>query len=368
MAKSATREPLMRIAKREPMPFWQAVLVRIAGIVLALIVSALFIMLVTKLNPIAVYKSMALGAFGTPDRAWATARKMALLLCLGIGIAPAFMMRFWNVGAEGQMLVGALSAVTCMITFADLPQWLLLTVMVITSCIAGALWALLPALFKAKWGTNETLFTLMMNYIALFIVEFMVDVWDKKHSHTLGVVNMMGKNQYKGWFSKNDTTATIVMLVIVLALMVAMYFYLKRSKQGYEIAVVGESFNTARYAGINVGRTIIRTMLISGAICGLAGFLEASAISHTVSNKTAGGRGFTAIIIAWLAKFNTFTMLLIAMLIAFLDKGATQIASDFQLNEFAAQVITGIILFFILACEFFVQYRVVFRGHKEVRA
>ena len=154
-------------------------------------------------------------------------------------------------------------------------------------------------------------------------------------------------------------------VIIVMALTIGMFLYLKYSKHGYEIAVLGESERTARYAGIKPSRVFIRTMAISGAICGLAGFIAVAGASHTISTSTAGGRGFTAIIVAWLAKFNTFVMLLISFLLVFLQKGAIEIASQFKLNDFASNVITGIILFCIIASEFFINYRVIFHKRKE---
>ena len=157
----------------------------------------------------------------------------------------------------------------------------------------------------------------------------------------------------------------LITIVIVLIIAVAMFVYLDRSKQGYEITVVGDSENTARYAGIDVKKVIIRTMLISGAICGITGSLCVSASSHTISTAIGDGRGFTAIIVAWLAKFNTVSMIAISLLLVFLDNGAVEIASRFGLNDYASQMITGIILFFILGCEFFINYRLSFRGKKE---
>ena len=147
-------------------------------------------------------------------------------------------------------------------------------------------------------------------------------------------------------------------IVVVAVLTILMYVYLNYSKHGYEIAVVGDSENTARYAGIRVPRIYVRTMALSGALCGFAGFLAVSAVSHTLSTSTAGGRGFTAIIVAWLAKMNPFVMILISALLSFLDKGAVQIASDFGLNEYVSQIISGVILFFILGSEFFINYQV----------
>lgn len=170
-----------------------------------------------------------------------------------------------------------------------------------------------------------------------------------------------------GWFPQFLGQRYNINILVVVILTFAMFFYLKYTKQGYEISVVGESENTARYAGINVGRVIMRTMAISGAICGLCGFLIVAGRDQTISVQTAGGNGFTAIIVAWLAKFNTFYMALISFLLIFLQKGAGEIASAYGLNDYAASIITGIILFCILGSEFFINYRMIFRSKKEVK-
>ena len=361
------REPLVRLVKRSSIPLWKSVLIRVAAIILSLLFSAVIINLITKLDPVKVFTSMYNGAFGLELRTWNTIRDMMLLLCIAVGLAPAFKMKFWNIGAEGQILVGGIVSAACMISIGDkLPTGLLLVVMALISAVAGAIWGLIPAIFKAKWNTNETLFTLMMNYVAIQFTSFMVDIWDKKGSHSVGVINQVTR---AGWFPPVAEKQYLLNVIIVLALTVIMFIYLKKTKQGYEIAVVGESENTARYAGISVKKVILRTMLISGAICGIAGFIEVAGVSHTISVNTAGGRGFTAIIVAWLAKFNTFTMILISLLLVFLDKGAVQIATDFGLNEYASEMVTGIILFFILGSEFFINYKLIFRhSHKEGKA
>jgi len=361
------REPLVRLVKRPSIELWKSILIRAVAILLSLVVSAVVINLITGLNPIKVYTSMYKGVFGNDIRTWNSIRDMMLLLCIAIGLAPAFKMKFWNIGAEGQILVGGIASAACMIYLGDkISTPLLLIIMAVVSCLAGAVWGLIPAIFKAKWNTNETLFTLMMNYVAIQITSFMIDIWDKKGSHSVGVIN---GDTRSGWFPKIGGEQYILNVIIVLTLTVLMFVYLKKTKQGYEIAVVGESENTARYAGISVKKVIIRTMIISGAICGIAGFIEVGGVSHTISVNTAGGRGFTAIIVAWLAKFNTFTMILISLLLIFLDRGAAQIASDFNLNEYASEMVTGIILFFILGSEFFINYKLIFRHfHKEGKA
>ena len=240
---------------------------------------------------------------------------------------------------------------------------LLLVIMAVVSLLAGAAWGMVPATFKAVWNTNETLFTLMMNYVAIQLTSYFVALWENPvGSNTVGVINQRTKD---GWFPELFGQEYGLNVVLVLLLTVGMFLYLKYSKQGYEISVVGDSENTARYAGINVKKVTIRTMAISGAICGLAGFIAVAGTSHTISTSTAGGRGFTAIIVAWLAQFNTFVMILISFLLVFLQKGAIQIASQFNLNDYASNIITGIILFFILGSEFFINYRIILRGGKE---
>jgi simple sugar transport system permease protein len=355
-----SHEPLIHIAKRDGIQWWKAWLVRLAGVLLALIVSALFIYSLTKLNPVKVYGAMWQGAFGTSKRAWVTLRDTLMLLCIAVGLAPAFMMRFWNIGAEGQILMGGCATAAVMIYCGtSLPTWALLILGFVVSLVAGALWGIVPAIFKAKWGTNETLFTLMMNYIAIQLTSFLVAKWENPYgSNTVGIIN---KTTQAGWFPTILGQQYTLNIIIVLAVTVAMFLYLKYSKQGYEIAVVGESENTARYAGISVKKVIVRTMALSGAICGLSGFVAVSGASHTISTSTAGGQGFTAIIVAWMAKFNTFVMFFIALLLVFLEKGAAQIASQFNLNDYASDVVTGIILFFLLGSEFFLQYDIHFR-------
>ncbi len=374
----------MHISKRDGIPVWKAWMIRLIAILMALVIAGLVIMMIgdmrgVSLNPIKVYVSMADGAFGTSSswliskmRSWITIRDCMILTCIAIGLAPAFKMRFWNIGAEGQMLVGAIGAAFFMINFAGkIPQPLLFLCMVLAAILAGGLWGFIPGFFKAKWNTNETLFTLMMNYIAIQLTSFAVAKWEyPPGSNSVGTINGAGKpNTYIGWignmFKEGYDDDYMFVVAIVLVLAVLMYIYLRYTKQGYEIAVVGESENTARYSGIRVPSVYMRTMAISGAVCGFAGFLAVAAVSRTISIDTAGGRGFTAIIVAWLAKMNPFVMIGISLLLTFMSKGAIQIASDFGLNEYVSQIITGIILFFILGCEFFLNYRIRFGKQKQ---
>ena len=361
---STQHEPAVRLVKRDTIPTWKAWGIRLLAVVLALLLSGLFIFAVTKVNPVAVYQGMIQGAFGSKRNTWVTIRDAMMLLCVGVGLAPAFKMRFWNIGAEGQILVGGILTAGLMIHLGyTLPTPALLCVMALASIAAGAVWGLIPAIFKARWGTNETLFTLMMNYVAIQLTSYCVALWENPAgSNTVGIINMQTR---AGWFPKILGQDYMLNVILVMILTVGMFLYLKYTKQGYEIAVVGESANTARYAGIKLSRVYIRTMAISGAICGLAGFISVAGAGHTISVDTAGGRGFTAIIVAWLAKFNTFVMILIAFLLAFLEKGAIEIASRFNLNNDASDIISAIILFCIIGSEFFINYKLVFHRRKE---
>ena len=363
-----THEPLIHIAKRGEVEWWKVWLIRIGAVLLALVFSAGVSYLLTKENPLQIYSAMWKGAFGSTRKIWNTAQYTAMLLCVSLAVTPAFKMRFWNTGAEGQVLIGGLATTACMLLLGDkLPPVVLLIVMIVASIAAGAIWAVIPAIFRAKWQTNETLFTLMMNYIAIQLVSFYSLEWSvPKGSGQIGIINMKTE---AGWLPVIGGQRYMLNVLVVLVLTVVMFIYLRYSKQGYEIAVVGESENTARYIGINVKKVIIRTMIISGAICGIAGLLLVAGTDHTLTRDTAAGRGFTAIMVAWLAKFNPIYMILTSFMLVFMQKGATQISTTFMLNDSFSEIITGIIIFFIIGSEFFIQYTVKWNhNHKEVQS
>lgn len=359
------KEPLFHIVKRDALPWYKSWGIRVASVFAALVLCGFITLFLTKLNPIEVYATMIDGAVGTSRRVWALLQKTAMLLCIALALTPAFKMKFWNTGAEGQVLVGAMATGTVMLFLGNrLPSWLLFILMFVSSVAAGALWGVIPAVFKAKWNTNETLFTLMMNYIAIQIVGYFVLEWSvPKGSGQIGIINQ--KTQ-AGWMPAVFGQAYFINILIVAIITAALYIYLKYSKHGYELSVVGESVNTARYVGIDVKKVIIRTMCLSGAICGIAGFLLVSGADHTVTKDTAGGNGFTAIMVCWLAKFNPVWMILTSLLICFLSKGASEIASMFQLNLSFSDIITGIIIFFIVGSEFFINYRLIFRRKRGI--
>ena len=357
---------MVHISKRKDMPVAQSLAIRFGSILLALVVCGIVTMLLTGLNPISVYGTMFKGAFGSARKIWIFLQDVALLLCVSLALTPAFRMKFWNLGGEGQILIGGLAAATCMILFGDkIPNAALIALMIVASLGAGALWAFVPAVFKARWNTNETLFTLMMNYVATQLVAYFVIVWElPKGSGKIGTIN---QSTQAGWLPQIGSYKYLLNILLVAILTVAMYVYLKYSKHGYEISVVGESVSTARYVGIKVDKVIMRTLLLSGAICGFAGLLLVGGTDHTITTTIAGGRGFTAVMVAWLAKFNPAIMGLSSALLAFMDRGAGEISTIYGLNQSFGDILTGIILFFIIGSEFFVTYQVKFqKKEKEV--
>ena len=362
------KEPFFHIVKRDALPWYQSVGVRAIAIVLALVLCGILTTITTGIDPIEVYKSIFAGAFGTERKTWITLQNLSILLLIALALTPAFKMKFWNIGGEGQVLIGGLAAGACMICLGDkLPNGVLILVMVLASIAAGAFWGFVPAFFKAKWNTNETLSTLMMNYIATQLVAFYTIVWEvPKGSGKIGIIN---QNSNAGWLPQIFGSKYLLSIVVAVVVTLLMYIYLNYSKQGYEISVVGESENTAKYVGIKVEKVIVRTMLLSGAVCGLVGLLLVGGINHTITTTIAGGQGFTGVLVSWMSKFNPLTMVFSSFLIIFMDRGAGEISTAFGLNHSYADILTGIILFFIIGCEFFISYRLQFRkkAEKEVQ-
>lgn len=358
--KNLKREPLAYISKRDNVSLTYRIAVRAIAIVLALIVCGVVTKVLTGDNPISIYQTIVHGAVGK-GRLLVTIHDIAILLCISLAVTPAFRMRFWNTGAEGQVLIGCLATAACMFWLGGkVPNGVLILIMTVSAIVSGMIWGVIPAIFKAQWKTNETLFTLMMNYVAIQLVEYFLKIADKSGSNVVGPDLLS-----HGWLPDIFGVKYLLNIIIVAVITVLMQIYLKYSKHGYEISVVGESENTARYIGINVKKVIIRTMLVSGAICGLAGLLLVGGSSHSIDSNLVGGRGFTAIMVSWLGKFNPITMILTTLLLVFLGRGADEVTSKFGLNGDFSDILTGIILFFIIGCEFFINYKINFSRRKK---
>ena len=359
------KESLFHISKRETLPLPKALAIRLGIILLSLIFCGLVTMVLTGENPIGVYGTILDGAFGSSRRTGVTFRNVAILLGISLAVTPAFKMRFWNIGAEGQTLIGCLATTACMILLGDkMPSAVVTLIALLAALAAGALWGFLPAFFKAKWNTNETLFTLMMNYVATQLASFFIIVWEvPKGAGKIGIINQSTKS---GWLPELGN-AYLLPILIVAIMTGVIYIYMQYSKHGYEISVVGESQRTASYAGIKVDRVIIRTMVLSGALCALIGFILTSGVDHTLTTTIVDSRGFTAVMVSWMSKFNPFIMIAASLLLVTMDRGATEVSSSLGLNHSFADILTGIILFFIIATEFFITYKITLRksGKKE---
>lgn len=348
------------IKKSEPSSI-QAAVIRIGAIILALIASSLFILLL-DLNPGDVYLKMLQGAFGTAYRARETIVGAIPLVITSLGIAIAFRMQFWNIGGEGQIAMGAFAASFVALQMSYLPKPILLLLMILAGMLAGGLWALIPAFFKAQWGTNETIVTLMMNYIGLkWIMYLQYGPW--KDPNSLGFPKIAN-------FTDNAILPKLfgvhIGWVIALLLVVAIYIFMKHTKKGYEIAVIGESIDTARYAGINIKRTILIAIMLSGGLCGLVGMIQASAVNNTLSVEVTGGVGYTAIITAWLASLSAPVILLVSILFAALLEGGSYIQTVFGIPQSAALILQGIILFFVLGSEYFIRYKFILVKRNQI--
>ena len=354
--------PLIRLAKRDGMEAWKVWCIRVGSIVLALVLGALVMGLANGVDPVTAYGTILSGSLGKKTAIRQTVKIAVPLLGCALAIAPCFKMRFWNIGAEGQITAGAVAATYFALYWAGrMPSGVLLVVMGVAGALAGGLWALIPAFFKAKWNTNETLFTLMMNYIIIGIVRWLQGgPWEgRKGSQVIPQFDSAAclpkvLGVHCGW-------------IIVLVLVVIMHVYMNYTKHGYEIAVIGDSVNTARYAGMNVGYIMMRTMFISGAISGIVGFIVASGANNTLYDGVAAGVGFTSITVAWLSQLNAFAMVAISMLLAILEKGAETLQTRMAVPASISDIITGILLFCMLGCEFFINFRLIFRkkGQKE---
>lgn len=354
--KNPNREPFIHLTRRKTIPLKYAILIRVCAVLLAALCITVVALLTTDQPLKDIFSFIKEGAFGSNFQIEETFKDIAILLCLSVALAPAFKMRFWNIGAQGQALFGALCAGMVVYYFgSSIPSALLLIIMALVAILGAGLWAFIPAAFKVKFNTNETLFTLMMNYIAIQLILCFMDIWKGKDS----ALKTFDTGYLPSLFgATNGVTYLVVVIVAIL-----IYIYMSRTKQGYEITVVGESINTARYAGINTNKVMLRTLFISGAICGLAGFFYVGNV-HSIATIADGGYGFTAIIVSWAAHFNPLFMSLISFAIVFLEKGSRGIANHCtNLNESIGKIFVGIFLFFLIGSEFFINYKVHINFH-----
>lgn len=346
---------MLRIVKKSEINKSDSIKIRAIAIILSLIVVGVFI-LSLGLDPLKVYISMVEGAFGSEYKIKQTIIKAIPLLISSLGISIAFKMQFQNIGGEGQIMMGSFAASYFALNFSNAPKPLLLIIMAIAGIVGGGIWAFIPAFFKSKWGTNETIVTLMMNYIALnWITYLQYDLW--KDPKSMGFPKIPA-------FSDNAILPKVLGVhigwIIAILLTILVYIFMSYTKKGYEISVLGESERTAQYAGINIKKTIIIAVILSGGLCGLVGMIQASAVSNTLSVQITGGAGNTAIIVSWLAGLSAPIVAITSILFAALVQGGAYIQTAFGIPDAAAAVLQGTILFFVLGSEFYIRYKVIF--------
>ena len=350
-------EPLFTVFKRSSFSTAKGIILRISVVLLAFIFSMIICSLVIKENIFDIMKTFFTGAVARP---WKLVLDTCLLLGFGIAIVPAFKMKYWNMGANGQVIMGTLIAIVIMFyteKFAlasKFNNFLVLILMLVASVVFSVIWAVIPAIFKAFFKTNETLFTLMMNYIAAGLVAYVNYALAKGRKESQDVTLL----REGGWLPVVIDNYFIPIVIIIL-LTVFVYFYMSKTKHGYEVTVVGDSTPTARYVGMHTKTIMIRTLVLNGIICGIIGFLYASAINHSMNPTMCGALGFTAVLIAWLSNFNPLIMGGVSFGLAFLTIGTSKVSSVYRIgNNDLANVIIGLIFFSILISEFFVRYEV----------
>lgn len=352
MAEAVKKEKKRHIVRKQNVGPSFKFFVRFLSVLSSLLIIVLLFTLVGQFNPGQTISYLFNGAFGNNTNFNQTLLNMMMMLVLALGLAPTFRMKYWNTGALGQALIGNLcSSLIVFYLGKYIPNnFLLLTLALAAAMVGGAIWGIIPGIFKAKLKANETLFTLMMNYVAIQLVLIFIEIM-KQGAKSLAAFttgafdNLLGMRY--GW-----------VFLITLLVAIFVFIYLKFSKHGYELAVLGESENTAKYAGIDTLKVTIRTAALSGAICAICGFIY-TGTSNNLNIASDGGYGFTSIIITWTSHFSILAMAIVSFIIAFLKKGADGVknkASD-RMNDYASYIAIGIFLFLIIGCEFFLNYK-----------
>ncbi len=352
------RPPLsFHLVQRGEVPRLHALGYRLLAVLFALMAGGVFLAALGY-SPLSIYGTMLKGALGSPGMQKETIKLTIPLALTSLGVLLAFRMRFWNIGAEGQIAAGAIAASYFAYFQAHLPSAVLLPLMALAGILAGGLWGLIPAWFKTRFGTNETLFTLMLNYIVMNLITYLREGPWRDPTGGFAATPRFPKgarlpevplpfvgNVHIGW-------------IILLAMVVLTFIYLRFTKHGYEITVVGENERTARYAGMPVKRIVLRTMFLSAGICGLAGMLQVAGPDRQLTDAVAGGRGFTAVSVVWLARLSPFGSLAVAFLFSVMQKGCSMMQTEYRIPASMSDILQGILLFCVLGAEFFLQYRI----------
>ncbi len=356
---------MLRFEKRETTPASLKFIVPTVSVIIGLIIGAIAI-LIKGVNPLHVYNALLIGAYSSKYTFSETLVAATPLILISAGLILVFKMNFWNIGAYGQYIMGAIfSSYFAIFWSPNIPKPIMLTVMVIAGMVGGAIWAVIPALLKAYWEVNEVISTLLLNYIALFILKyFMYGTWRDPLSHGFPLSKPFPNNAQLPRIIPH--TRVNLGLIFGIIAVIVIWIILKKTKFGYEIRVIGENARAAHYAGINVAKNIVIAMAISGALAGLAGMVQVSGIIHLLQIKINPDYGYTAIIVAWLAYLDPIAASFVAVLLGGLASGGYQIQIVMHVPFGIVNVIESSILFVLIGSEIFTKYRVHFERKKPI--
>jgi len=314
------------------------------------------VLLITGNNPIELYGIIFQSAFGSAYGISETVVEMIPLSLCALGVSLAFRMKLWNIGAEGQFYMGAAGATFFALYCPGLPKIILLPLMFLGGAVCGGLWGLIPAIPKALWNVNETISTLLLNYVAMMWIAFLVfGPWKDPNGKNFPLTVQFPEN---ATIASLGTTRISYAFIIMIVFAIALFVILKYSKWGFEIRVSGSSHKAADYAGMNYVRNVLVVLFASGAICGVAGMAEVSGVLHRLQQSISPGYGNTAIIIALLARLNPLTILLVSFLMGGLLVGGYSLQTS-NMPSSMVSMFQGAILFFVLAGEIFDHYHIV---------
>jgi len=331
-------------------PWWMTVI----AVVLALVFCAGF-MLLNDNNPITVFSKMFSGAFGSLYGLSETLLKAIPLMLCGLGVAIAYRISVWNIGAEGQFVMGAIAATSITIYYPEMGAFSSITLMLLAGFTAGALWALVVAICRSYFDVNEVICSLMLNYIAILFLSFLVfEPWKDPNGFNFPGTAIFNSSQQ---LPALDDLRLHVGLLIALASILLYAVLVKFTQWGYQLRLLSANVNAARYAGMHVKRQIIIVLMISGGLAGIAGMVEVSGVTHRLSQGVSSGYGYTAIIVAWLARLNPIGIVISSILCGAVIVGGYSVQL-IGLPASMALMIQGAILFFVIGGEVFSQYRI----------
>ncbi len=326
-----------------------------------LVISAIF--LAVGVNPVFAIKEMFMGSFGSAYGFKETLTKAIPLILIGTGLTLAFRAKFWNIGAEGQLLAGAIFSTWTGLTFGDaLPSFVIIPLMFGAGFMGGALWGIIPAFLKIRYAINEVISTLMLNYIcAEFLTMLIVGPWKGKERFGFPGTNNLPEPAILGLIPGSRIHYVTLILAIVSALALCVLIY--KTRFGYEARVVGENPDAGKYAGINFMKTSLILMAISGGLAGFAGVGEVAGIHHYLGYpaSVSSGYGFTAIIVAWLAKLNPFYAVVSGIFFAGILVGGDAIQISLGLPAATVDIVNGIILIFLIMGDYFLHHKIKFQ-------